>query len=492
MSSIIIKDLSFSYAGSLFPVFESLNLNLDTDWRLALTGDNGTGKTTLLKLLCGDVKGGGQISASVRFNRFPLEIADKEQTSYEAAYSAAPDVQLWEIEREINLLGMDTEILYRPYKTLSGGEKTKFMLAVTFAREGFALLDEPTDHLDIFGREKVAKYLSCKKGFIVVSHDKAFLNGCCDHVLALESTGAKLIRGSFATYAEEAAKKRQADAVKKQSLESESKRLKKSVERTSGWADAAERQKFGGNAKAEYAAVDRGFLGAKAAKMQKRAASVQDRRDKAENQIKELLKGFKEEEELKLTPEKYFKSRLAELKEVSVTLTGKALFKELNFTIDEGERVAVTGANGTGKTTLLKLIADGRINFEGLRNISPRLQISYVPQEWAFCGTLSEYAGSYGIEEGYYKAVLSKFGFEVKDFARPVNMFSEGQKKKAALARSLCERANLYIWDEPLNYLDISSRERLKAAILSSGISLVFVEHDVSFVNDVATRRVNL
>ncbi|MDE6104380.1 MAG: ATP-binding cassette domain-containing protein [Clostridia bacterium] len=491
MSAIIIKDLSFSYAGGLSPVFENLNLNLDTDWRLALTGDNGAGKTTLLKLLCGDIKGRGQISSTVSFNRFPFEIPDKK-TAYEAACIAAPEAELWEIEREINLLGMDTEILYRPYKTLSGGEKTKFLLAVTFARGGFALLDEPTDHLDILGREKVAKYLSAKKGFIVVSHDKAFLNGCCDHVLALESTGAKLIHGNFETYGEETAKQRQADAVKKQSLEAESKRLKKSAERTSNWADAAERQKFGGNEKAKYAAVDRGFLGAKAAKMQKRAASVQDRRDKAESEIRELLKGFKEEEELKLTPEKFFKSRLAELKNVTVKKQTKTLFENLNFKIDEGERVAITGANGTGKTTLLKLIAGELESFNGLCDISPRLKISYVPQEFTFSGTLSEYAKIYGIAEGYYKAILSKFGFDSKDFTRPVNLFSEGQKKKAALARSLIEKANLYIWDEPLNYLDISSRERLKDAILSSGISLIFVEHDVSFVNSVATRKITL
>ncbi|MDE6613846.1 MAG: ATP-binding cassette domain-containing protein, partial [Clostridia bacterium] len=382
--------------------------------------------------------------------------------------------------------------LYRPYKTLSGGEKTKFKLAVTFAREGFALLDEPTDHLDVFGREKVARYLSSKKGFIVVSHDKAFLNGCCDHILALENTGAKLSHGGCETYVEESAKKRQADAVKKQSLEAESRRLKKSAERTSDWADAAERQKFGENGKAKYAAVDRGFLGAKAAKMQKRAVSVQDRREKAETQIKELLKGFKEDEVLKITPEKYFKSRLAELKEVTISFSDRILFEVLSFKIDEGERVAVTGSNGAGKTTLLKLIAGEYMNFKGLRDISPRLKISYVPQEWAFYGTLAEYAETYGIEDGYYKALLSKFGFDGKDFTRPVNLFSEGQKKKAALARSLCEKANLYIWDEPLNYLDIFSRERLKAAILSSGISLIFVEHDISFVNDVATRKITL
>ena len=98
----------------------------------------------------------------------------------------------------------------------------------------------------------------------------------------------------------------------------------------------------------------------------------------------------------------------------------------------------------------------------------------------------------YSLDEGKYKAVLKKFGFDSKDFDRPVNLFSEGQKKKAALARSLSEKANLYVWDEPLNYLDMSARERLEKAVLSSGATLLFVEHDAAFADTVATRKILL
>ena len=154
--------------------------------------------------------------------------------------------------------------------------------------------------------------------------------------------------------------------------------------------------------------------------------------------------------------------------------------------------MAVTGANGAGKSIFLKLIAGELKGFSGERSVSPQLKISYVPQIAEYKGLLSEYSAEYDIDESYFKAILSKFGFESKDFSRDMQYFSEGQKKKAALARSLCERAHLYIWDEPLNYLDISAREQLTEAILSSGVSLLFVEHDKTFVEEVATKKLIL
>lgn len=487
---ISLKNITFSYADSLEPVFKNINLNLDSERRFALVGDNGAGKTTLLKILCGEIK--TDFRSVLPFNRFPFDFPDGGKSAYEAAHVIAPQTEFWEIMREADLLGLPDETLYRPFDTLSGGEQTKFKLAVIFARGGFALLDEPTDHLDIYGRKRLAKYLSAKKGFIAVSHDKAFLNECCNAVIALEGGEASVTHGGFAVYEEERGKKARADAVKKSSLEAERKRLKKSALQSCSWADAAEREKFGGNVKAKHAAVDRGFLGAKAAKMQRRAAVAEARRDKAETEIQLLLKGFKEDDELKIHCEKFFRARLVYLSDITVQVDGKPLFRNLNLTVDEGERVAVTGANGAGKTTLLKLVTGGFQNFCGVRDVSPKLKISYVPQSFSFDGTLSDYAQMYSLDDGKYKAVLKKFGFDSKDFDRPVNLFSEGQKKKAALARSLSEKANLYVWDEPLNYLDMSARERLEKAVLSSGATLLFVEHDAAFADTVATRKILL
>ena len=494
MSCIQIKDLSFSYAGSLAPVFEGLNLRLDTSWKLAVVGDNGRGKTTLLKLLCGEISGSGKITADLPFRRFPLKINEDKLTAEEVIFGAVPEAELWKVQRELNLIGLDPEILYRKYSTLSGGEKTKLQLAALFACEGFALIDEPTDHLDIYGRQRLSNYLSGKSGFIVVSHDRTFLDGCCDHVLALEKTGVRIIHGNYSVYAEEREKREKDEATRREVLETERVRLKKAAERTAEWADKAEKGKYNkdGALNGKYAIIDRGFLGAKAARMQKRAGAVLERRNAAEEQLKELLKGFEETENLTLFPEKFFRSRLITLSDLTVKIGNKTLFENLNFALDEGERVAVTGGNGAGKSTLLKLICGEQITYSGVKDISPRLKISYVPQTVFYAGNLRDYAKEHSVEESYFKAILSKFGFNSKDFDRDMRLFSEGQKKKAALARSLCERANVYIWDEPLNYLDMRSREQLENAVKSSGATLLFVEHDAAFLNSVATRKLEI
>lgn len=492
MSCIQINNLSFSYPDSLSPIFENLSLSLDTSWKLALAGDNGRGKTTLLKLLSGELEGQGRISTDVHFRRFPFNVADETLSAYDLIYVVDPDVELWKIQREMGLIGLGEEVLYRPYNTLSGGEATKFQLAVLFALEGFALIDEPTDHLDLGGRARVSQYLSRKEGFIVVSHDRAFLDGCCDHILVLNKTYTQLIRGNYSVWREEMDKREESELNRKENLEKERARLKKSAQATRAWANKAEQGKYRSGNSSDTSPIDRGFVGARAAKMQKRVSAVSERQSGAEEELKELLKGIDEAEELTLYPEKFFRKRLLNLSGVTVHTPSKTLFEGLDFSIDGGERVAVTGGNGAGKSTLLKLICGEEIQFTGIKEISPRLKISYVPQSADYCGLLSEYAKKYEIDEGYFKAILDKFGFGSKDFSRDMRLFSQGQKKKAALARSLCERANLYVWDEPLNYLDVRSREQLERAVLSSGATLLFVEHDAAFLNCVATRKIIL
>ena len=190
MSMIQISNLTFAYEGGYGNIFENLSLQIDTSWKLGLVGRNGRGKTTLLKLLMGQYSYQGQISADTQFDYFPFTIEDPRQSALEAALGVCPDCPDWILLREFSKLKIEEETYRRPYITLSLGERTKILLAALFAKENrFLLIDEPTNHLDQPARRLVGDYLAGKQGFILVSHDRAFLDGCVDHILALEKTG---------------------------------------------------------------------------------------------------------------------------------------------------------------------------------------------------------------------------------------------------------------------------------------------------------------
>lgn len=487
MSYIQLDHITYTYPSGLAPVFENLTLHLDTDWKLGVIGRNGMGKSTLFRLLTGELKGDGRISSNLRFIRFPMEIADENIFGYLLASEFLPEEDFWKVLREATLLDLPSEVFYRPIATLSGGERTKLQLAVLFASDGFPLLDEPTDHLDAAGRAALARYLAAKRGFFLVSHDRTVLDGCCDHILALEKTGAAVTRGNYTVWKEEREKRERADSVKKEKLEKERTRLQEAARRIAEWSNAAEGEKFG--TRNSGLRPDRGFIGASAARVMKRATAARDRTARAEEGIAELLKAFEETERLRLTPMAFFRETLFCCSDLCVCIGGRQILRNLTFSMKQGERVAISGANGAGKSTFLKVIA-GLLPAEGEIDLSPRLKISYVPQTFARRGTLSEYAAEYGIDEPYFKAILSKFGFSGRDLCRDLSEMSEGQKKKAALARSLCEKAHLYIWDEPLNYLDIASREQIEDAIIASDASILFVEHDAAFCEKIATRTI--
>ena len=203
MSLIHVKNLTFTYDGSYEPVFENASFQIDTGWRLGLIGRNGRGKTTLLRLLCGTYPYQGTISASTPVSYFPYLIRRPEAPAIDAVSEMEPDYELWRLQCEMEKLRLDESILLRSYATLSGGEQTKLQLAVLFSSEQhYLLIDEPTNHLDLPGRELVSRYLSRKRGFLLVSHDRAFLDGCVDHILSINRADIQVCRGNFSTWME--------------------------------------------------------------------------------------------------------------------------------------------------------------------------------------------------------------------------------------------------------------------------------------------------
>jgi lincosamide and streptogramin A transport system ATP-binding/permease protein len=492
MSQINVSNLTFAYDGSYDNIFENVSFQIDTDWKLGFIGRNGKGKTTFLKLLLGAYEYGGTINASVDFEYFPYDAPPERRSAREIIEDIAPDCPEWELARELRLLELEEDILRRDFGTLSNGERTKLMLAALFLKEnGFLLIDEPTNHLDARGRELVSRYLCGKKGFILVSHDRAFLDGCIDHVLSINRADIEIQRGNFSSWFDNKRRQDEFELAENDRLKKEVGRLSVSARRTAGWSDKVESTKYGSlNSGLK---VDRGYIGHKSAKMMKRAKATAARRQTTVEEKSKLLKNIESPETLKITQLQYHDRRLCRLEDVSIYYGGKRVCGDINFTVDRGDRIALCGRNGSGKSSVLKLICGEDIAHTGTVKIGGRLLISYVSQDTShLSGDLSEYAFKNGLDESLFKAILRKLDFSRVQFEKDMSDFSDGQKKKTLIAKSLCERSHLLVWDEPLNFIDVISRMQIEDLLLEYEPTILFVEHDSVFCDKIATKRVEL
>ena len=162
-------------------------------------------------------------------------------------------------------------------------------------------------------------------------------------------------------------------------------------------------------------------------------------------------------------------------------------------TVERGERVALVGRNGSGKSSLLRLALGEEIPHTGLFSLASGLVVSYVPQDASFLrGSLSQFARRYELDETQFKTILRKLDFARVQFEKDLSDYSAGQKKKVLLARSLCQSAHLYVWDEPLNYIDVFSRMQLEELLRACRPAMLLVEHDQAFLEGLADKRVKL
>lgn len=232
MSMIKVEDLTFSYPASYDRIFDSVSFQIDTNWKLGFVGRNGRGKTTFLQLLMGNYPYQGTIVSSVPFDYFPYPVADQTQWTQDVLQSVCPQAQSWELLRELSYLDVDSEVLFRPFATLSKGEQTKVLLAALFLKEGhFLLIDEPTNHLDTQARDLVSAYLRRKQGFILVSHDRHFLDGCVDHILSLNRANITVQNGTFSTWLENFNRQQAFEQAQKERLQKDIARLRKAAGR---------------------------------------------------------------------------------------------------------------------------------------------------------------------------------------------------------------------------------------------------------------------
>jgi lincosamide and streptogramin A transport system ATP-binding/permease protein len=495
MSLINITNLTFAYEGSYDTIFKNVSFQIDTDWKLGFIGRNGRGKTTFLRLLLGIYQYNGSITASTEFEYFPFAVNDASVNTIDIINAISAQHMSWELLREISLLEMQEDVLYRPFTTLSFGEQTKVLLAALFLKENrFLLIDEPTNHLDMHGREIVSKYLNGKKGYILVSHDRAFLDGCIDHVLSINKTNIDIQRGNFSSWFENKERQDNYELSENEKLKKEINRLEKTAKEKAAWSAAAESRKIGFSPSATEKSIGRrSFEGAKSKKLMKRAKVIETRQQTAIAEKAGLLKNLEIPENLKIAQLPYHTNRLAALENVALYYGSKAVCQNISFSIEQGDRVALFGRNGSGKSSILKLLCGGGITYTGNVFVGSSLRVSYVSQDTSYlAGSLSDYAAQLGIDESLFKAILRKLDFSRTQFEKDMQDFSGGQKKKVLIAKSLCETSHLLIWDEPLNFIDVISRMQIEALLLVYKPTILFVEHDSAFCGNIATKIVRL
>lgn len=522
MPDITLEALGFHYEDPYAEVFHSVDLHLDAAWRTGLVGRNGHGKTTLLGLVAGHLtpqRGRidvpvdavpfapapvglpGTTRAVVRRSvaDFPameremeslLERGDPESLDrygetalqYERLGGYTIDHR---IEEEWAAMGLTEGLLDRPHASLSGGERTRASIVALFLRlGGYPLIDEPTNHLDRSGRDQLAGYLEAKAGFLLVSHDRALLDRCCDHFVAIERGGLRLHRGDYTSLRAQQRLEVDHEQRERERLDREIRDLERAARARRDWSGAREKTKRG--------AADKGFVGHRAAKMMKRALHTERRSDQRMAEKRALLRIPEKQRVLHLEVATGPETVLV-AEGVRVAIADRVLVDALDLVVRRGERIALVGPNGCGKTLLLETLLGRRPATGGRVSLSGQVRFHYAGQtpRWP-TGALASHLRSEGLDETRFRNVMGCLGMEGEACDRPLETWSEGERKKCELAGSFLEPAQLRVWDEPLNYLDVESRERIEAAVLRDRPTLLFVEHDAWFAERVATRTIRL
>lgn len=487
MAQIIIDSLTFGYEGSADSVFENLSLTLDTDWKLGLIGRNGRGKTTLLRILAGWLPCSDKVQTPFVMEYFPDYPPDINIPVRTLIQTACPLGEEWRLLREMGLLSLKREVLDRSFSDLSGGERTKLMLALLFLHDNaFPLIDEPTNHLDREGRALVGQYLSGKSGFVLASHDRALIDSCVDHILALTKTRAEVFVGNYKTWECQRHTRELFEAKTNIKLEKDIARLEAAAKRTKSWSFAVEKTRY--NSENSGLKVDRGYVGHRSAKLMKRAKATEARQLQAVKYKQTLLRDVEKIDALGLAPLKHHNRILVRGEGLRVWYNKTPATPEVSFVVKTGDRLAFTGRNGCGKTSLLRLISGENMQYTGNFQTASGLIVSVVAQDPdQIFGDVCRLAAHFHLDVTRFFTMLRKLGLERAVFDKDMSFFSAGQKKKVLLAKSLCEQAHLYIWDEPLNFIDLDSRKQIEELILEANPTMLFVEHDAVFLNTVAS-----
>lgn len=490
-----IKDIAFSVEGR--PLFEGASATIPTGHKVGFVGRNGTGKTTLFRLIRGEITlddGEIELPSRARVGGVAQEVpssstslidtvlqADTERTALlnEAETASDPsriaeiqtrlaDIDAWSAEARASSilkgLGFDLPDQSRPCSDFSGGWRMRVALAgVLFSQPDYLLLDEPTNYLDLEGALWLESYLAkYPHTVIIISHDRDLLNRAVNSILHLEDRRLTLWQGNYDTFAE-------TRAAKLALAEAEAKKQE---------ARRAHLQSF----------VDRfRYKASKAVQAQSRLKMIARMKPITTPQEAALRKfTFPEPEELS--------PPIVNLDAAAVGYDGTAVLRRLNLRIDQDDRIALLGKNGEGKSTLSKLLAGKLIAMEGKVVRSSKLRIGYFAQhqvdELHIDETPLQHVQRLRKDElpGKLRARLAGFGLGPDQAETVVGRLSGGQKARLSLLLATLDAPHLLILDEPTNHLDMESREALVEALTDYTGAVILVSHDMHLLSLVADR----
>ena len=435
-----ISNLSKSYVGQ--SVLKEVSFHLEEKEKAAIVGINGSGKTTLLRCILGIEEadeGGSAFSKDKKMAYLAQQHADMEQEDEE-------------------------------YESLSGGQKTKKRLEeILMEKPDLLILDEPTNHLDIGSIQWLEKVLKRYDGAVLlVAHDRYFLDKIVTKVIDLERGKARMYLGNYTAYAEKKKMIREAERKAYENQQAEIKHQEAVIEKLKQF----NREKS-----------------IKRAESREKLLSKVERLEQPEDLQNEMR--------LLFMPREASGNDVLIAKDLGKSFDGKRLFSHGTFSIQRGEHVAVIGDNGTGKTTLLKIL-NGLIQAdEGEFRLGSKVKIAYYDQEHAVLHMektlFDEIQDTYpDMNNTRVRNVLAAFLFTGDDVYKKVGDLSGGERGRVSLAKLMLSDANFLILDEPTNHLDIQGKEVLEEAIRNYEGTVLYVSHDRYFINQTATRIMEL
>ncbi|OGO79425.1 MAG: ABC transporter ATP-binding protein [Clostridiales bacterium GWB2_37_7] len=510
MISFSINELNKYYGAN--HVLKGLSFEIFDGEKVGLLGKNGAGKSTLFKILAGleiyesgcvsipeGVKVGvldqipvypehytvidvlmtafeKHLSLKQQMNKLEHEMAvhfeekmmkryGEIQTSFETMGGYTIDS---EIAKICNGLQIDSDMQQREFKLLSGGEKTRVNLGrILLQNTNVLLLDEPTNHLDIVSTEWIEKFLKLYKGtVIVISHDRYFLDNVVTRIVEIVDGQAELYQGSYSYYAVEKEERYIQQMNQYQQEQKKIQQLELAAKRMHEWAKNADN-----------------------AAMHRRAFSIEKRIERMDN----TDKPFKEKAmTVTFNQESFSGKEIAVFKDISKAYDGNRVLDHINVTLYKGDRIALLGKNGCGKTTLLRIVIGEELPDTGMAKLGDSIKYALLQQNIVFekpeRTVLDTIRYDLEISDSAARNMLAAYKFKGNDVFKKVEALSGGERTRLSLCLLMQKDVNMLILDEPTNHLDIASREWIEECVTGFEGTILFVSHDRYFISRFADK----